>query len=477
MPRLKLPAALVERLRETLLREDGDERFAFLYAGGTEEGLLGSRVVPVPDDRMAEQARTACRPDPAVERERVAECVAEQLAPVFVHSHPFSAEPAFSGLDVEAMGKFRKWLDGLFDDQAYGFAVLGTDGLAALADAGGRYESLDVEVVGGWTLDAPLTGATSRFAPDAGETDDGAAIDAARYDRNVRALSVDGQRCLADTVVGIVGVGGLGSLVAEQLVRLGVGDLVLVDPDEVEAHNLPRTFGAFDHHVGASKVDAVREHCWKAGDDVDIGAHQERIEDCPAVLDRCDVVVGCVDRVATRSFLNEYAVRQLAYYVDAGVRIEVDGGDLAAMRGYVQLVAPGANGCFDCLGRHDPAAARLERMDDDERDTAVGRGYVEEDELAPEPAVVHLNGTTASKAVSVVSALVTGAAEPPDFVRYEDLAHEMTALSTERSEHCPTCGEEGVLGVGRREFGDVDTDPTVPDEYLPETAGVESTDD
>jgi molybdopterin/thiamine biosynthesis adenylyltransferase len=451
VPRLELPAALVARLREVLLREDGDERFAFLYVGESNEGLLGSRVVPVPDGRMAEQARTACRPDPAVERERVAECVAEQLAPVFVHSHPFSAEPAFSGLDVEAMGKFRQWLDGLFDDQAYGFAVLGTEGVEALADAGGRYESLDVEVVGGWTLEEPLVGATSRFALDEDDADDGPEVDEARYDRNVRALSVDGQRRLADVTVGVVGVGGLGSLVAEQLVRLGVEDLVL--------------------------VDAVRAHCWKAGGDVDVDAHYDRVEDRPSVLDRCDVVVGCVDRVATRSFLNEYAVRHLAYYVDAGVRIGVDGDDLQAMRGYVQLVAPGANGCFDCLGRHDAAAARVERMDDDERESAVDRGYVEEGEFAPEPAVVHLNGTTASKTVSVVSALVTGAAEPPDFVRYEDLGHEMTALSTERSEHCPTCGEEGVLGVGRREFGDVDTDPGVPDEQLPDPARAETTDD
>ncbi|WP_276259560.1 HesA/MoeB/ThiF family protein [Haloglomus litoreum] len=510
--RLRLPARVVRELREALLRDDEQERFAFVDAGtaappagaGAGEGeaeseapserpdLLASEVVPVPDERLARQSRTACRPEPAVERDHVGDCYDRQLAPVLVHSHPFSDDPRFSSIDVEAMGRFREWLTGLFPDRPFGFAVVGQSGIEAVANAGERFAALPVEVVGEWKLDEPVPGAVDRFAPvDAGgrgasvgdapvadgsegdragtdDADTDTDIDATeRFDRNVRALGADGQRRLQDATVGIVGVGGIGSQVAEQFARLGVGELVLVDPDTVEPSNLPRLVGAYDHHVGKPKVDAVREHAWRSAPaDLDVTAVAEPVEAVPARLTDCDLVVGCVDRVTARSFCNEWAVKHLTYYVDAGVRIDTTDDRVVGMTGYVHLVAPGSTACFDCLGRHDQAAARIERLSPDEREAELERGYIDTEQVAPEPAVIHLNGLCASKAVSVGTDVVTGVKTPPDFVRYEDTAHEMTALTTEPSPACPTCGDEGVLGVGRRSFGDAQFTP----EDGPETA-------
>ena len=462
MRTFRLSATTVRQLRTELLREDDDERFAFLYAGD-EGDLLGSRVVTVPDEAMAEQSGTACRPSPAVEREHVGDCYEAGLAPVLTHSHPFSADPQFSGIDVESMGRFREWLSGLFPDRSFGFAVVGTEGIEAVGNADGRLEALDLEVVGEWKLETPVPGAESRFTRSTGgdrtQESDGV-VDEKRYDRNRRAFGREGQRRLGDATVGIVGVGGLGSIVAEQLARLGVEEFVLVDPDVVEESNLARLAGAYDHHVGKPKVTAVREHLWKAGgDDVAVEAIQRPVQECQTSLDRCDVVVGCVDSVTARSFCNEYAVKHLTYYLDSGVRIDTTDEQTVEMTGYVHLVAPGSNACFDCLGRHDQAAAHLEQLTPAERAAERERGYIDDEELAPEPAVIHLNGQCASKTVSVLVDLITGRNVPPDLVRYEDHAHEMTALTTAPSEGCPTCGSEGVLGVGRRSFGDARFDP------------------
>ena len=525
MRTLRISATTVRRLREALLDEDEQERFAFVYAGD-EGDLLANRVVPVDDDAMARQSRTACRPAPEVERERVSECYDQQLAPVLAHSHPFSETPRFSSTDVESMGRFREWLSGLFPDHSFGFAVVGTSGIEAVADAGTRLDAVEVEVVGEWKLDTPVAGARSRFRVESGdhggstpdhrrdtspvdrrrdgstpdERTDGSPADThsdgstpdRRYDRTVRALGLDGQRRLESATVGVVGVGGLGSMVAEQLARLGVDELVLVDPDEVEASNLSRLVGVYDHHVGQPKVTAVREHLWKSsGGSLTVEAVPERVQDCAGVLDRCDVVIGCVDSVTARSYCNEYAVKHLTYYLDAGVRIDTPDAPAATndpagdvpdrgadgptgdsmvagartddrtveLTGYVHLVAPGSNACFDCLGRHDQAAARIEQLSPTERSAEQERGYIDDDELAPEPAVIHLNGQCASKAVSVLVNLVTGVHTPPDFIRYEDHDHEMTELTTEPSENCPTCGTDGVLGVGRRSFGDAHFQP------------------
>jgi len=487
MRTLRLSAKTVRRLRETLLKDDEQERFAFVYAGG-EGDLLAHQVVTVDDEAMARQSKTACRPAPEIERERLSECYDQQLAPVLAHSHPFSAEPRFSSIDVESMGRFREWITGLFPDQPFGFAVVGTSGIEAVADDETRLEAIDVEVLGEWKLDRPVTGTHSRFDIDA----DASTYEDQRYDRNVRAFGNDGQQRLESATVGIVGVGGLGSMVAEQLSRLGVGEVVLVDPDEVEESNLSRISGVFDHQIGEPKVTALRNHLLQSsGGSLSVTTVQERIQNCPSVLDDCDIIIGCVDSVSARSFCNEYAVKQLQYYLDAGVRIdtpdrtaagtssngmmadqdskESNGTAIEAavqtddqtveMTGYVHLVAPGSNACFDCLGRHDQAAARIEQLSPTERSAEQERGYIDDDELAPEPAVVHLNGQCASKTVSVLVDLVTGVHTPPDFIRYEDHAHEMTELTTAPSEHCPTCGTDGVLGVGHRSFGDAHFEP------------------
>jgi molybdopterin/thiamine biosynthesis adenylyltransferase len=401
------------------------------------------------------------------------------------------------------MGRFKQWLNGLFPDEEFGFAVVGTEGLEAVANDGGDLlQALDIEVIGEWKLDDSVPNVRSRFdtasrsesddekareettrstsgsteggtperptvktgadQPSDNRTDqaDSVGTHADRFDRNIRAFGAEGQRRLADATVGIVGVGGLGSIVAEQLVRMGVTDVVLVDPDFVEESNLSRLVGVFDHHIGKPKVTAIREHLWKSGSaNVDVEIHQQRVQDIPAVLDRCDVVVGCVDSITARSFCNEYAVKHLTYYVDAGVRIDVTDEQAVTMTGYVHLVAPGSNACFDCLGRHNQDAARIEQLSPAEREVERERGYINDEQLEPEPAVIHLNGSCASKAVSVVVDLITGRSVPPDLIRYEDTENEIAELTTDPSSTCPTCGDGGVLGVGRRRFGDAQFEP------------------
>jgi len=73
--------------------------------------------------------------------------------------------------------------------------------------------------------------------------------------------------------------------------------------------------------------------------------------------------------------------------------------------------------------------------------------------VAPEPAVIHLNSSVASKAVSEFSKLVTGFDEPSGFVRFADVENELVGMSTSPTEGCVTCGD--VLGQGRVSVEDV----------------------
>jgi hypothetical protein len=150
----------------------------------------------------------------------------------------------------------------------------GTVDGVALAGVGG----LTVGDDGSQTSDGRTTSddGSGHDVTNTGGRDTSGPARADRFDRNVRAFGIKGQRRLGDVTAGIVGVGGLGSLVAEQLARLGVTEFVLVDPDIVEESNLSRLVGAYDHHVGRPKVTAIREHLWQSGtDDVDVETHRE----------------------------------------------------------------------------------------------------------------------------------------------------------------------------------------------------------
>lgn len=266
--------------------------------------------------------------------------------------------------------------------------------------------------------------------------------DAGRDDRTVRAYGQTAVDRLQETAVAVTGVGGVGSIIAVQLARLGVDRLVLIDPDTVEESNLPRVAGSSAYGVGEPKVDAVALHVGAAAPQVDVDRVQHRVEDAPDALWDVDFVVAGVDRVSARIWLTEYCVDHALPYVDAGSVIHADRGAVT-MRGYVQTVLPGETGCLDCMDRLDRERARLEQMSEEEVEEQMRQGYVPDDFLEPEPAVIHLNGVVASLAVQQVVAVVVPNRDPTGLIRYDADEPELTAMETTPVDRCPICGDGG----------------------------------
>lgn len=461
--RLVIPASHVETFRDHLLQDDQQERFAYGYCTRSGDRLLVADIVPVPDEQMRTQSRTACRPKLDYERTQLEHCFSRGYHPFFGHSHAFSDTAGFSGIDLEAMAAYTDWLHPLYSDADLAFGVLGRQELEAVVydPTTERLQQLPIQVVGNWRLDTPL--------PTDADTDE---IDADLHDRSLRLLTEAGQARIAATTVGVVGTGGLGFLLAKELARLGVRKLVLIDPDHIEQSNLNRLLGVSTWDVGRPKVTVLAQHLDQTGLDIEVEGIPERVEDATDALSQCDVVFGTVDQVSTRSFLNQYCVQHLRFYIDAGTIIRTEDDHVTAIEGIVQLVAPGANACYACLDRADPERARQERLSAEELEAEVEEGYIDGSALAPEPAVVTLNGVIASQAASVFARLIAGYAEPPDMVRYEELASDLRELHTQRDLTCPTCGKHGLLGQGDREPtpNEFDRDETGLDLHLPATA-------
>jgi len=121
-----------------------------------------------------------------------------------------------------------------------------------------------------------------------------AAVDADVYDRQIRAFGRDGQASLSSLRAGIVGAGGTGSAVFEQLVRLGVGEVTIIDDDRLTESNLTRIHESGLAQTGEMKVAVAEQAARRIALGTRVEALPKRITDLAAAkaLTHCDVVFG-----------------------------------------------------------------------------------------------------------------------------------------------------------------------------------------
>jgi hypothetical protein len=221
------------------------------------------------------------------------------------------------------------------------------------------------------------------------------------YDRNIRAFGTNVQQTLGDLKVGIVGCGGTGSAVGEQLIRLGVRHLTLIDPDTLSESNLTRVYGSVLSDVGQPKVQVLARHLGRIAPGLCCATVQSMItmESVARRLIGCDVVFGCTDDNAGRLVLSRLATYLLIPVIDCGVLLSSDAeGQLTGIDGRITILSPG-QACLICRGRIDLARAGAELLTPDERRRREDEGYAPA--LArTEPAVVTFTTLVAATAVS-----------------------------------------------------------------------------
>jgi len=206
--------------------------------------------------------------------------------------------------------------------------------------------------------------------------------------------------------VAIIGCSGTGSIVAEQLARLGVGRLILVDPDFVEEKNLNRILntGKEDAYLRRPKVEVLARAIARMGLGQEVvPLHSNLIErGTVKQVATCDAAFGCMDGVEGRHLLNRIATFYTLPYFDVGVRLDADGsGGIERIAGAVHYIQPGRS---SLLSRGVYTMARVEaeeirRTNPEMYRRQVRAGYlrgVEEDR----PAVISVNMFFASLVVN-----------------------------------------------------------------------------
>lgn len=456
---LVLPYGMWNQIRDYVLGDLARERACYLLCGRARAGgrlqLLGCYLVTPLDTDYSHQSIAGVAVERSLLTDVLKECARLGLSLIDIHSHPFAVDHvAFSGTDDADEIEKARWFAQHLPKSYYGSLVIGQKCYAGrMRLAKGIHATVELKVQAIEDLLTPRS-------PRAKESS------APWVERHVRAFGEDGQRRLGDAKVGIVGLGGLGAAVAQGLARLGVDRFVLIDPDNVEPHNLNRLAGmrASDAREDLSKV-ALANREIRA-----INPKAKCTQVALSVLEKeawsklltCDVVVTATDNHASRMLLNTLSVQYLLPQVSVGSLIELDEATIKSACGHVRVVLPGPKRpCLMCSKIIDLAEVYYERAPTAQRREAVRRGYIANFDL-PAPAVVHLNGVLANLAIVELHNLFSGFKEPSWYLFYDLLNPEVMRIIEEPSE-CATCSAGGGY-YGR---GDIVPLGAVFEELLP----------
>lgn len=436
--------------RELLARRDVETKVFLLCKAVVQRGnvaLLPREVIPVP--RSAYEVRRAGLV--RVRREFVhrllQRCAAENLSLVEAHTHLTRQHVAFSALDMRRdAAKFRatECLTPPFLHAALVFSLdMCFQGHLWNRE---RQRMMRIERL---KILSP-TSLQFRFASDTVQTP---LAEAQRevLDRQIRAFGEAGQRILSGLTVALVGAGGLGSLIAYEMALLGVGRLILVDPDRLEWSNTNRMFGVSRKQVEASipKVFALAQNLPRIGSGCTQVIPLARSVSDRAVWKRlalADVLIGTTDSAAARHFLNLLSVAFLVPYLDAGVGIVAKGGRVENGGGQVRTVIPGSGFCLHCLGI-DVDKVIQENLTPEEREARRQAGYIVGEQV-PNPQVAFLNGVVANLLLWEFVKMTTGAGEVTPYVYYDLCRQQLFPAAADRRDSCFTCSPSGLLAGG-----------------------------
>ena len=264
------------------------------------------------------------------------------------------------------------------------------------------------------------------------------------HDRQIRMFGRSGQLRLSEAEIAMIGLGGLGSQVAECLAHLGIGRFILVDSDVVEESNLSRIVGATaaDARKGTLKVKVAKRLIQGANKNAKVTLIPDDVakESVARKLVDCDYLFLAADSMRARLVFNALVHQYLIPGVQLGSKIRQNpDGTLADVMSANRPVRPGC-GCLWCNQLIDPTALAKEAKSDEER-KAQEYGVEE-----PNPSVVSLNAIAAAHGVNDFLLDYLGLrtkAEPVLYEHFHCLSRKRDLVQPRRDSDCSECSYQG----------------------------------
>jgi adenylyltransferase/sulfurtransferase len=179
-----------------------------------------------------------------------------------------------------------------------------------------------------------------------------------RYSRQIllKDIHEKGQEKFLNSSIAVIGCGALGTTIANNLVRTGIGYIRVVDRDIVELNNLQRQNIFNENDIGSSKAEVIAERLRKINSEVRIEpiADDVNYENVERIIENMDVIVDGTDNMLVRFLINDACVKHDIPWIYGGA-IET--------YGMTMNIIPHETPCFRCLVQYLPEAGSLPTCD------------------------------------------------------------------------------------------------------------------
>lgn len=408
--RLKISQEDFSELRRMVLADLPKEAGAFALAGFSLHGdhveIFVRRPINVPAGMMTFQNEYHLEISPQAINGLISLCEVNKLGAVICHSHPAGLmySPSDDYGEARIVNSLRHYIPRGTPIASLLFTADEVTGRVWMP-ADRAPKQLDEIIVIGHSIKRIRIKTTKR--------NEAMKEDLELFDRQVRAFGTEGQKLISGTKVGIVGVGGTGSPVAEQLARLGVEDIVLVDPDVFSPTNLTRVYGTtyaavkkVKRHI-EYKVDLIAAHLKSINPRIRVKAMRRNVVDpdaCNTLLDR-DVIFLCTDEQWGRSVVNQLSYQYMIPSINIGVSVGSANGRISGAVGVLDVLRPGKP-CLWCKQFLQARRISAESMPAESRKGLLQEGYVEDIDI-PTPSVISFTSNMASMAISTFLHMIT----------------------------------------------------------------------
>lgn len=344
-----------------------------------------------------------------------------------VHLHPHKGQPEFSKVDYDSNHKLIPDFFSVTSHMPHGAVVLSFNrgkGMVWLSKYDAPVSINEFMVVGApmktWQISSPPRKKSIRD-----------------FSRQESFLGPESSEILSRIKVGIVGLGGGGSHVVQQLAHIGVKRYTICDPDKVENSNLNRLVGATVNDVRHKhlKTRAATRVIKSLVSDAQINVVDKKWSSGLAYLTDCSVIFGCVDTLKVRDELERFCRRNLIPYIDIGMVVRKNDDGFFRISGQVAL-SISESSCLRCMGILN---------EEDIKEEAQSYG-----DAGGQPQVVWSNGLLASSAVGIFMSLICPWSSEPANILYEYSGNEHTLISSLKCKYinkskCPhyTCADIG----------------------------------
>lgn len=426
----------LDTINSHLYPGDGKEAVAMLICG-TRIGKIRHRltvheIVKVPYEACT---RTESSVDWKIESivDKLEKAIDSGFCVIKAHSHPTSY-PNFSPTDDQSdrdlLSTLRSWQD---DDEYLGsIVILPNETIFGQVLPPGSKEFVNIDNVS-------VAGSIFQFMCSPGPKKETTNQTGASHRQAFGDMTFEK---MSNLCVCVVGCSGTGSPVIEQLARLGVGEIILIDDDHVEAKNLNRIVNATEEDATENKpkVHVLADAIKRMGTGVAVHTLKSNLAapDAIKLAAQADVIFGCVDSHEGRFVMNCISTYYSIPYIDTGVLLEADGlGGIKDISGKINYVIPGGSSLLSrgLISMERVKEEGLKRTNPEMYEQQKGEGYILGSDQ-PRPAVISVNFFAAAMAVlELLNRIHPYRYETPNFY------NESTFTLTDLEIHNESCTE------------------------------------